>query len=184
MGPKWRMWIWFLMIFGGLALAVWLDLRLFRSVFLDWHFHVMSFIWGLILLYAVRRVSRNTGRTLARYGRVGRIPRFETNRLVDQGPYAHMRHPMHLGLLFFPLAFGLMAGSPCFVVCIWPLEVIFMLLMIKWVEEPEARRKFGEAYDEYAAKRPWFCLKPRCLKALWKKVEYDGGKSPLAGGCS
>jgi protein-S-isoprenylcysteine O-methyltransferase Ste14 len=42
--------------------------------------------------------------------------------------------------------------------------------MIKTVEEPEARAKFGQAYDRYAGKLPWFCFKPQCIKALLKKV--------------
>ena len=183
MNPKFRLWIWLIMIFGGLLISVLLDLLYFRSLFLSWKFHLLTFPAGAGLLYAVRRVSRNTGRILAKHGRDGNIPRFETNRLVDKGPYAYMRHPMHLGLLFFPLSFGLLAGSPAFILFVWPLEMIFMLLMIKYVEEPEAMKKFGKAYKEFTLTRPWFCVRPECLKSLWREVDFEGGKSPLSHGC-
>jgi len=148
-----------------------LDARLFSHLYGNLWVHLVSFLLGLGLLKLVMTISRNTGRTLARYGRVGELPRMETNSLVTEGVYHYMRHPMHLGLLLFPFAFAFLAGSPSFVLIIAPLEAIFILLMIKWVEEPEAIRKFGDAYRIYRKKTPWFCLKPDCLKMLLKKVE-------------
>jgi len=183
MRPKTRMLIWILMLFGGLGVSFYVDILYFSDLFFSWKFHLLTFIPGYALFQWVRRVSRNTGRLLARYGREGDIPRFETNKLVDVGPYALMRHPMHLGLLFLPLSVGLMAGSPTFITIVAPLEALGMLLMIKWIEEPEARRKFGEEYDKYIRNKPWFCFKPECLKALWKDVPPAGMSSPFINGC-
>ncbi len=154
------------MIIGGVALSLYFDLKYFRNLLFSPVFHVLGVIAGFPLFKFVITVSRNTGRTLAKYGRKGNIPRMETNQLVDRGPYAYMAHPMHLGLLFLPLSVALLLGLPTFIFFIAPAEALFMLLMIKLVEIPEARKKFGKAYENYAKNKPWFCLKPKCLKSL------------------
>ncbi len=182
MKSKYRLYGWFVMLIGGLIFSVAIDLIYFKSLFFNPFFHLITFIVGIILLRVVLIISRNTGRTLAKYGREGEISRFETNVLVDKGPYAYMRHPMHLGLLFFPLSIALIFGSPTFIFIIAPVEMLIMLLLIKWIEEPEARRKFGEKYEEFTQNRPWFCFKWKCLKSLFKKVEKIGNtNSPLKG---
>ncbi len=165
-----RIVIWIVMLGGGGWGGLLLDRHWFPGLKGNLWFHVASFVTGFILLRLVLTVSRNTGRTLARYGRQGNLPRLETNRLVTEGPYRHMRHPMHLGLLLFPFAVAFMAGSPTFILMIAPAEALFMLLMIKLVEEPEALRKFGEEYRNYMKQTPWFCLKKECLRALLQKV--------------
>ena len=166
-----RILVWFVMLVGGVWGGYLLDARLFSHLYGNLWVHLVSFIIGLSLLKLVMTISRNTGRTLAKFGREGELPRMETNILVTEGVYHYMRHPMHLGLLLFPFAFAFLAGSPSFVLLIAPVEVIFMILMIKWVEEPEAIRKFGDAYRAYMKKTPWFCLKKDCLKMLLTKVE-------------
>ena len=165
-----RLVIWLIMLAGGVWGGLLLDRQLFPVIYRSPEAHLVGFIIGFFLLKTVMTVSRNTGRTLAKYGREGELPRMETNRLVTKGVYLYMRHPMHLGLLLFPFAIAFMAGSPSFILIIAPSEVIFMLLMIKWVEEPEAIRKFGAAYLKYAQHTPWFCLKRSCLQALFNKV--------------
>jgi len=166
-----RMFVWLVMLGGGVSGGLWIDQQWFPKLYSNLWFHMAAFLVGLFLLKLVMTVSRNTGRTLAKYGREGEIPRMETNRLVTEGVYRHMRHPMHLGLLFFPFAFAFLAGSPSFILIIAPLEAIFMLLMIKCVEEPEAIRKFGDEYREYMHHTPWFCFTKVCLRALFQKVE-------------
>ena len=159
------------MIFGGAALGFYLDSFLFPEIHSCILFHFVSFIVGVLLLKAVMSISRNTGRILSKYGREGNLPRMETNRVVTAGPYKYMRHPMHLGLLFMPMAIALIAGSPSFILIIAPAEALFMLLMIALIEEPEAKRKFGEEYIKYISDKPWFCIEKKCLKELFTKVE-------------
>ena len=166
MKGKIRMIVWVIMIFGLGAVALYIDSRLFNEIFSSWIFHLASFIIGMPILLFTLRVSKVTGWTLARYGREGQIERFETNKLVTQGPYQYMRHPMHFGLLFMPLAWGFLLGSPTFLLLFAPLEIIFILVMIKVVEEPEAKKKFGQEYEQFCKDRPWFCIKPECIKAL------------------
>ena len=52
------------------------------------------------------------------------------------------------------------------IMVIAPLEILFMLVMIKFGEEPEAIRKFGDAYREYQKQVPMFNLRSGCLRQL------------------
>ncbi len=163
-----RIFIWILFLVGGAIVGIRLDLRWFSKTFFNPFFHVVSAVAGVVLLRLVMRISRNTGRVLARYGREGNLPRLQTNRLVTRGVYGCMRHPMHLGLLFFPLSIALIVGSPCFTLCIWPLEALLMILMIRFLEEPEAVKKFGAEYQKYRQRVPFFNFRPNCLKQLFR----------------
>jgi len=173
MSPKARLLTWLALLLGGALVAVWLDLKFFPALFKNPYWHLFSFLLGLGLLQLVRRAAATAGRALARYGREGEIPRLETNRLVKKGPYACMRHPMHLALFFFPLAFALLLGSPSFILFIWPLEVLLMLILIKTVEEPEALKKFGDDYRRYMEEVPGFNLRPDCLRRLFTEETSD-----------
>jgi len=165
-----RIVLWLILLLGGAALGVWLDLRWFPAWFASPAAHLASFIAGILLLRLVMRISRNTGRTLARLGREGELPPLETNRLVTRGPYACMRHPMHFGLLFFPLAVALLLGSLSFTLIIAPLEMLLMLAMVLTLEEREALAKFGEDYCDYRRRVPAFSLRPDCLRRLLLEV--------------
>ena len=118
---------------------------------------------GAALLGLAVRAAAVTGRYLAVYGEARRgVPR----RLVTVGPYSCMRHPMHLFLSLVPVASGLLAASPGGAL----LGLVFaaaVLVFAVTVDEAEARRLFGEAYEEYRRRVPAFNLDPRCLaKAL------------------
>ena len=166
-----RITVWFIMLIGGAAISIYTDLIYFRSLFSNIIWHIFSLIIGILLMRAVMIISKNTGRTLAKYGRKGNIKRMETNVMVKEGVYKYMRHPMHFGLLFFPLAFAFILGSPTFIMIVAPLETLFMIIMIKLMEEPEAIKKFGAEYKEYMKTTPGFCLRKECIKALFQKVE-------------
>jgi len=114
-----RILIWVVMIMGGGALGVWLDWRWFHELFVNPVFHLATLVVGILLLRLVMRVSRFTGRLLARLGRDGELPRMDTNKLVTTGVYGCMRHPMHLGLLFFPMSVAWILGSPSFIPLSW-----------------------------------------------------------------
>ncbi len=174
-----RIGIWILFLFGGAIGGIFWDLSCCARLFFNPYFHLITFVAGIWLMRLVMRASRNTGRYLARLGKKGDIPKFETNQLVTTGYYACMRHPMHFGLLFFPLAWALMVGSITFIAIIAPAEILLMILMIKLFEEKEALHKFGEAYLEYSKKTPMFSLNASCLKALFSKngIEINQNKS-------
>ena len=170
-----RLTVWILMLFGGIIGGYYLDGLLFPNIHSNIFFHIISFIIGIFIMFLVIRISKNTGRTLAKYGRKGELKRMETNVLVKEGIYKYMRHPMHLGLFLFPVAFAFLSGSPAFILIISPVEIIFMLIMIKLLEEPEAIGKFGDEYRKYMKQVPGFCLKIKCLKELLKSVPKERG---------
>lgn len=163
-----RITIWLFFLIGGAIFSIHLDKIYFLSVYNNFYFHLISFILGYILLRLVLKATRNTGRFLANNGRAGNIPRLQTNVLVTHGLYGKMRHPMHQSLIFFPLAFALLVGSPVFIFVVAPFEILLMIIMIKLWEEPEAIRKFGHAYREYKKQVPFFCFKKDCLQELLK----------------
>ncbi len=168
---KFRIFIWFVFIIGGLIAGIFLDIRYFSSSWTNIYWHIISFIVGVLLMKLVFTISKNTGRMLAKKGRKGDIPRGETNILVKQGVYGCMRHPMHLGLFLFPLSFAFLSGSLSFILFIAPTEIILMIIMVFSIEEPEAIKKFGQQYLNYKKEVPAFSLKIRCLKKLLEPVE-------------
>ena len=76
-----RIFVWIIMIGGGAALGLYLDTILFKNIHISFVFHSISFVIGFLLLILVVKISKNTGRTLAKYGRKGNIQRMETNIL-------------------------------------------------------------------------------------------------------
>lgn len=160
--------IWIVMLLGGGTFGIYMDHMHLRSLFYNPFFHIVTLLLGIPLLYFVLLVSRNTGRFLAKTGRDGNIPRMETNKLVTSSMYGCMRHPMHFGLLFFPLSIALIIGSPSFILVISPSEMLFILTMIKLVEEPEAMEKFGDDYIKYKSRVPMFNLRLSCIRRLFR----------------
>jgi protein-S-isoprenylcysteine O-methyltransferase Ste14 len=164
-----RIIMWLIMVFGGAFLSIYFDYEYFKDLFYNLTFHTITFILGFILLRLVIKASKNTGRYLKENGREGNIPRLQTNKLVTDGLYGCMRHPMHFGLMFFFLAFALLIGSPVFIFIIAPSEMLFMIIMIKLFEEKEAFKKFGQDYLEYKKNVPFYSIKKECLMMLLKK---------------
>jgi len=125
---------------------------------------------GAALLALVLRGAAVTGRYLAVYGRSScRLPRGEVDRLVTQGPYSCMRHPMHFFLAWLPLSLGLLAASPGGA-AIGLAEAALVLALAVTVDERDAVSRFGEAYLVYRRRVPPFNPSPRCLaKALGRR---------------
>ena len=156
-----RLLLWTIALIGGVILSLLYDLRHFKSLLFNPSFHLLTAVLGIALLRLVFKIAAVGGRTLARYGRQDHIPRLETNKLVTQGIYACMRHPMLFGLALFPLAIALILGSPTFIFFVAPLEAIVIIILALTLEEREARAKFGQAYEEYRAQVPAFDI--HCL---------------------
>ena len=161
-----RIILWVVLLIGGALLGIMLDWNnpLFKSPF----FHLLSAFFGILILHFSFRAAANGGRELSK-GRVGDIPRLETNRLVTSGIYSCMRHPMLFGLTLLPLGWALLVGSPTFILIIAPAEMLFIVVMVMIFEEREAEKKFGEFYRRYRRSVPMVSFRTECLKKLFAR---------------
>ena len=77
-------------------------------------------------------------------------------RMVVAGPYAHIQHPMLVGL------FALLCGQifwfqSVHVLLYTVLLLLVSLVLVLYIEEPVLRKRFGEDYLAYRAATPrWF----------------------------
>ncbi len=160
-----RLILWFVMIVGGTVYALVKDWG--TPLFSDIPFHIFSALFGIVILKLAFNAAGNGGRELTK-GRVGNIPRMETNRLVTTGLYSCMRHPMLFGLTLLPIGWALLLGSPTFIMLIAPLEMLFIIVMVIIFEEMEVKRKFGEMYKAYSKEVPMVSFKSECIRKLFK----------------
>ena len=169
-----RLLLWTLLLIGGAWVSILYDLKHFKTLFLEPQFHLVTLVIGGILMKLTFHAAAIGGRELARYGRDGDIPRLETNRLVTGGIYQCTRHPMLFGLMFIPLAFAFILGSPTFILITAPAQMLFIFVMVWIFEERECRQKFGQAYNAYAANVPLFPKTFSCVKKLfWDSYSYE-----------
>ena len=94
-----------------------------------------------------------TVRLFARIGRGTLAPWDPTERLVVEGPYAHVRNPMITGVLAVLLGEALIFGSTAIAIWAAIFAVINHLFFLAY-EEPAVERRFGEEYRRYRADVP------------------------------
>ena len=87
------------------------------------------------------------------------VPFNPPRELVTVGPYAWSRNPMLTGVFAFLFGIGFLLHSVSMVFVWMPAFVIFNVLELKLVEEPELERRFGESYIEYRRRVPMFVPK-------------------------
>jgi len=163
-----RISLWVILIIGGAIYSVMKDWG--TPFFVNILFHLFTGTMGIIVLVLGFRAAANGGRELTK-GRVGDIPRLETNRLVTSGIFGCMRHPMLFGLTLLPLAWALLLGSPTFITLVAPVEMLFIVGMVLIFEEMEVKRKFGKVYETYKEKVPMVTFHSKCLKMLFRKYK-------------
>lgn len=132
---------------------------------------------GAVLLAVVVRAAAVTGRYLAVYGKTGPGRGFgELDRLVTEGPYSCMRHPMHFFLAWLPLAVALLLASPG-AVLVALLEAALVLTLAVTLDERESIARFGDEYLAYRRRVPAFNPSPHCLaRALGPRPPKHGGE--------
>ena len=108
---------------------------------------------GAVLLAAGLAVIGWTVSLFARVGRGTLAPWDPTSALVVRGPYRHVRNPMISGVIAVLLGEAALVGSLALLA--WA-AIVFAVNAVYFplVEEPGLRRRFGPAYDEYAARTP------------------------------
>jgi protein-S-isoprenylcysteine O-methyltransferase Ste14 len=100
---------------------------------------VMYVAGYLLMAWALITLGRN-------YQLGGTAPRFEDKMILD-GPYKHIRHPMYTGALSISLGLACLSQSwACFgVFCVY----VLLVLLLTPVEEEGLQRAYGERYAVY-----------------------------------
>jgi protein-S-isoprenylcysteine O-methyltransferase Ste14 len=95
-------------------------------------------------------------------GRGTPVPIVPTKEFLQNGPYKYVRNPMILGFFLYLLGWAfLFNNSGAFLTA--AIIISFLLLELKFIEEPELEKRFGDAYREYKKEMPF--MLPR-----WKKL--------------
>ena len=150
--------MWFLMLIAGIVTSYFLDLYLGLS-----SLGMYSKIIGITIIIFSSLLLRASGKALKQFGMRTKKGFGETDTLVTSGIYGCIRHPHHTGIALFILGFGFLIGLPAFLLFVVPVFWVVIYLFVKRVEEPEAIKKFGEAYIEYSKKVPSFIPKMNCF---------------------
>lgn len=79
--------------------------------------------------------------------------------LVRTGPYAHVRHPIYLGMLLFLLAFAVGIGHWAQLLVALPVFLIGTTIRTR-VEDGLLEQQFGDAFREYRRSTPALFPKP------------------------
>jgi protein-S-isoprenylcysteine O-methyltransferase Ste14 len=85
---------------------------------------------------------------LSYIGSISRTIKLKADRLVQEGPYALVRHPLYLGNWL--IAFGLfIICRDAFLLAVGPLFVLGWYLKISAEEEKFLKERFGAEFEEY-----------------------------------
>ncbi len=105
---------------------------------------VAALMAGAVALFAW--AARTMGRNWSLVARTR-----QDHQLVQDGPFAHVRHPIYVALALFTLAMGTAYGHLTHLWVAAPLYVAGTWLRVA-EEERLLRAMFGPAYDAYAAR--------------------------------
>ena len=89
----------------------------------------------------------------------------DDQRLIDSGPYAHVRHPMYAGALWLFIGMPLALGS-WLTICLVPLvplvPLVLPVLCWRLLDEEEILRRDLPGYNEYASR-----MRHRLIPYVW-----------------
>lgn len=112
-------------------------------------FHIVSYI----LIFCGFLLLANSWKILYKAQR--------EHKLAITGPYARIRHPQYAGFIVIMLGF-LFQWPTILILIMFPI-LVFMYLRLARSEEREAKKEFGEAWDNYARQTPAFI-------PIWQKI--------------
>ena len=108
--------------------------------------------WALLLFSAWLAISAFS--TLRRHGAIdpsirdkSQISIEKTTRLITQGVYRHIRHPLYASLLYF--TWGVLLKNLLLISILLALIASLALFLTAVYEEQENLRKFGTEYADY-----------------------------------
>lgn len=112
-----------------------------RLVNLGWLVMWLSAIFGWLPIITMRRKGEVRGRSY-----------IHTTRLVEDGPFAIVRHPQYLAGVLIAIALAMI--SPHWSVIALGLASIPVYVLTTYEEERDTIEKFGEAYRAYMRRVP------------------------------
>jgi len=132
--------------------AFWIDKFLGFSAPFQWPVNAImaipilaagSFLWGWSLLYFFQ--AKGTP-----------VPFNPPPKLIDTGPYAHVRNPMVSGGVITLFGVGVLLQSISLSLIFTPVMFLFIYIELKVIEEPELEMRLGDVYREYKKRVPMF----------------------------
>lgn len=87
----------------------------------------------------------------------------KNRHLITTGPYSITRNPLYVSSMLAILGVSLMIGSALITAIFVPI-FFFLFAYAARRESEYLRSKFGSAYDDYAARTPFFVPNPALMK--------------------
>ena len=84
------------------------------------------------------------------------VPLNPPSKFVTSGPYKHVRNPMLTSLFILFFGLGILLKSISLTFIFTPFFILFNVLELKLIEEPELEKRFGTQYVEYKKRVPMF----------------------------
>jgi protein-S-isoprenylcysteine O-methyltransferase Ste14 len=143
----------------GLALDGFLDARvIFYARGWSWSLPEAAALQllGAILVFVALPLFTSSVYLIEKYA-YSKLPKERV--LVQGGPYAHIRHPMHLAAFLMGIGWVLLAQNFAALVLLFLLEGV----IVAREEEPELVETYGDAYRAYQRRTGFFL--PR-----WRKI--------------
>jgi len=134
----------------------WLDFPSFSSSWWSSTLSILLMVIGSALIVP----------TVIAFGRLKGtpVPFNPPPKLNTTGLYAYVRNPMLTGIFFMLFGLGVLFSSLSLIFIFTPLFILLMVLELKFVEEKEMEKKFGEEYLEYKKRVPMFIPKLKRVK--------------------
>jgi protein-S-isoprenylcysteine O-methyltransferase Ste14 len=150
--------LWGKLLYGSLfVVALPLVLALWAAVLdrsMAWPVPSLSFVAAGIVLLGGGLMLQAT-RDLYRYGHGLPMNAYPPPRLVTQGIYAWLAHPIYLGAVLFSAGISLWFRSSSGLYIVTPVLALMTLSLLYGYELPAMARRFGDALGRY---RPLFSL--------------------------
>lgn len=83
------------------------------------------------------------------------FPKEQSSELITSGVYAQTRNPMLFGYLLSIISLGLLRNSISIAFIIPIFFTILWTIWLKFKEEPELEKRFGEIYKKYKENTPF-----------------------------
>jgi protein-S-isoprenylcysteine O-methyltransferase Ste14 len=103
----------------------------------------------------------------------------ENHRLVRTGPYAFVRHPIHLAYFFESLGIALVGGGSYVLAA--PAAVLVAILVRNPVEEKALHEQLGDEWESYAREVPAMNLLDGAARHIKRRLEKKEATSRRPG---